>query len=140
MPLVSPMFSDEEVKADAFKDGRAQPPLSVPLESLSQTENLPDPLTYPIVVNGHGERLGRLLSDASARSISTSPAPATTWKDRPTVFWARNKGLALVILAQLFGSVMSLTTRLLETEGAHGRAMHPFQVRSPGLGTCIYIG
>lgn len=132
------MSDDEQVKGNASKGDRAHTPLGVPLEPLSGIETLPDPLTYSIV-DEHGDRLGRLLSGASARSTSRSPAPVRTWKDRSNMFWGRNKGLALVILAQLFGSVMSLTTRLLETEGAHGHAMHPFQVRSPGILGGMYV-
>ena len=118
----------DRIKSNASKGDTAYAPLGVPLDSFSGIETLPGPLTYS-TVDGDGNGLERLLSGASVRSISTSPAPVRTWKDGPNVFWARNKGLALVILAQLFGSVMSLTTRLLVTEGAHGHAMHPFQVR-----------
>ena len=38
-------------------------------------------------------------------------------------FWKRNRGVVLVAGAQLFGSLMNLTARLLELEG-----MHPFQI------------
>ena len=139
MPLLSLMSDDEQVKGNASKSDSAHAPLGMPLEPFSGIEPLPGPLIYT-TVDGHGDRLGRLLSGGSARSNSTSPAPARTWRDRSNLFWARNKGLALVILAQLFGSAMSLTTRLLETEGAHGHAMHPFQVRSPGFWVaCMYI-
>lgn len=34
----------------------------------------------------------------------------------------------MVILAQLFGVMMNVTTRLLETEGGHEAGMHPFQI------------
>lgn len=44
-------------------------------------------------------------------------------------FYARNKGLAYVLLAQVFGVLMNVTTRLLEIEGNRGAGMHPFQVR-----------
>lgn len=42
-------------------------------------------------------------------------------------FYQRNKGLAYVLLAQVFGVLMNVTTRLLEIEGNHGAGMHPFQ-------------
>lgn len=42
--------------------------------------------------------------------------------------WITNYGAFLVLLAQFFGSVMNLATRLLETAGEHGTPMHPFQI------------
>ena len=45
-------------------------------------------------------------------------------KGRVQTFWKRNKSLALVGLAQVFGVLMNVATRVLETEGK----MHPFQV------------
>ncbi|KAF7512423.1 hypothetical protein GJ744_001358 [Endocarpon pusillum] len=43
-------------------------------------------------------------------------------------FWLRNKGVVLVLLAMVFGSGMNVAARLLETDGGHGKAMHPFQI------------
>ncbi|ETN40323.1 uncharacterized protein HMPREF1541_04599 [Cyphellophora europaea CBS 101466] len=42
--------------------------------------------------------------------------------------WITNYGALLVLGAQLFGCLMNLSTRLLETPGDHGPAMHPFQI------------
>lgn len=42
--------------------------------------------------------------------------------------WIRNKGLFLVLLAQVFGTLMNVTTRILEVEGNNGKGLHPFQV------------
>ena len=119
----------EGEKEDIPKNDRAYSFLGVPLESLSRhsTGTISDLSTYA-ADDGDDNRLGRLLSGASARSKSRSPGPVRTRKDRFIVFWGRNRGLALVILSQLFGALMSVTTRLLETEGAHGHGMHPFQV------------
>lgn len=44
-------------------------------------------------------------------------------------FFEKNKGLAYVLLAQLFGTLMNVTTRVLEMEGNNGNGMHPFQVQ-----------
>ena len=41
--------------------------------------------------------------------------------------------MALVLLSQFFGALMSVTTRLLETSGS---GMHPFQVRLPVMIRC----
>lgn len=45
-------------------------------------------------------------------------------------FYQNNRGLAYVLLAQVFGCLMNVTTRLLEIEGNRGEGMHPFQVCS----------
>ena len=39
-----------------------------------------------------------------------------------------NYGALLVMLAQFFGTLMNLSTRLLEHPGPHGEGMHPFQI------------
>jgi hypothetical protein len=73
---------------------------------------------------------GSLISnDAAARPPSTSPVPPQNGR-RGTLstLWIRNKGVVLVLLSQAFGSLMNVATRILETDGAHGKAMHPFQV------------
>lgn len=70
----------------------------------------------------------RPMVHGGSRMHSRSPAPRSTWRHSVHESWARNKGLILVILAQLFGALMSVTTRLLETDGSHGKGMHPFQV------------
>ena len=75
----------------------------------------------------------------SARVATYAPPPDPLQTDDATQstgargllqrFWLRNKGLALVLLAQVFGTLMNVTTRLLEIEGNNGKGMHPFQVR-----------
>lgn len=54
-------------------------------------------------------------------------------------FWSRNKGLALVFMSQFFGTLMNVTTRILEKEGNEGKGMHPFQV-SYGASKCCFCG
>jgi hypothetical protein len=44
--------------------------------------------------------------------------------------YERNRGVAYVLLAQVFGVLMNVTTRILEIEGNKGLGMHPFQVGS----------
>lgn len=79
-------------------------------------------------------RTGRLLLTTDGAQLS-SMAPRPSRMDQGTwaVFWARNKGSALVLLSQLFGGLMSVTTRLLETSGS---GMHPFQVCAPIPSNC----
>ena len=82
-------------------------------------------------------RAGYPLGHGGARLRSSSLGSEGCWRHRLNDFWARNKGLILVILAQLFGALMSVTTRLLETDGKHGPGMHPFQVIAATLRMAI---
>lgn len=51
------------------------------------------------------------------------------WKSRIRAIWYHNLGLLYMLVAMLFGSLMNVTTRMLEVEGNHGEGLHPFQVR-----------
>lgn len=51
------------------------------------------------------------------------------WQARLYASWLRNAGLFYMLLAQVFGVMMNVTTRLLEIEGNKGKGLHPFQVR-----------
>lgn len=46
--------------------------------------------------------------------------PRSKW----TFFWLRNKGMFLVLMAQMFGASMNVMTKVLEMYSS----MHPFQV------------
>ena len=63
--------------------------------------------------------------------IHGSPRPKTYkpgWRGRLEAFWVRNKGLAYMLAAQVFGTLMNVTTRLLEIEGNKGKGLHPVQI------------
>lgn len=87
-------------------------------------------------------RNGRSHSRVSyLRNGSRSPAPSNTWRSAFQRFWQRNRGLWLVSLAQFFGALMNVTTRLLELEG---EGMHPFQILFARMGItliccCFYM-
>ena len=102
---------------------------AAPLESSFRPSigSLSDISTYS-ADNENERRASGPLALERGSLASRSSRPAKAWKGRVDGFWARNKGLVLVILAQLFGALMSVTTRLLETEGSHGLGMDPFQV------------
>ena len=108
-----------------------QPYLDVPLQSAfaRSSATFSDLSTYS-ADNENERRTGRLLTvSTSGRLLSRSPAPSPpTWKQAFRLFWARNKGLGLVMLSQLFGVMMNVTIRLLEISGTSGPGMHPFQV------------
>ncbi|KAJ5160539.1 uncharacterized protein N7482_007543 [Penicillium canariense] len=50
--------------------------------------------------------------------------PRTAWRAKLRVFWLQNKGMFLVLMAQMFGASMNVMTQLLEIHSS----MHPFQV------------
>ena len=39
--------------------------------------------------------------------------------------WTKNRGLFLVLVSQFFGTLMNITTRLLEMEGNDGKKTNP---------------
>lgn len=69
-------------------------------------------------------RLGRNLNHVpfqEDRNQTSQPLAAPqTLKERIQASWITNKGLALVLVAQFFGTLMNVTTRMLEMEGNDG--------------------
>src|SRR6266513_5012952 len=113
-------------KVSDWKDRLNVPNRESTLRSLS-----PDTLYEFSIDDGEAARIGRPLLRrpvAIDRHPSQSPTSPPTIKSRLKAFWIRNKGLALVLLAQFFGILMNVTTRLLEVEGNNGKGMHPFQI------------
>lgn len=146
--LPASVLRDSLLKADhanpTAKTSHHQPYLDVPLQSAfaRSSDTLSDLSTYS-ADNENERRTGRLLNlSPDGRLLSRSPAPLPrTWKGRILVFWASNKGLAFVILAQVFGVMMNVTTRLLELAGTSGPGMHPFQILFARMtGTLVLSG
>lgn len=81
----------------------------------------------------------RTTSRASHIRRSHSPIPPLSWTATAQTFWARNRGLLLVSLSQLFGALMNVLTRSLELEGS---GMDPFQILFARMGItmlcCIF--
>ncbi|MCJ1304932.1 hypothetical protein MMC08_007745 [Hypocenomyce scalaris] len=130
-------------KQPSSKTNNHQHLLDVPPQTSFRpsTDTVSDISTYS--ADNENERgTGRpFLTTNGPRLSSMSPAPAKTWKGAWAVFWARNKGMALVLLSQLFGGLMNVTTRLLETSGSD---MHPFQILFARMSitaflACIYM-
>ena len=89
--------------------------------------------------------------DASQTRWSAQGHAPRTFREKLNAFWQRNRGVALVLVSQVFGTLMNVTTRVLEIEGNHGKVsltsshiyltawltglqgMHPFQVDASGL-------
>lgn len=128
---------ESSLKADhgnpSAKPSNQQPYLdvSLPIQSVfaRASATFSERSTYS-ADNENERRTGRLLTLSSrGRLLSRSPAPSPrTWKEAFGLFWAKNKGLSLVIFAQLFGVMMNVANKLLETSGTSGPGMHPFQV------------
>jgi hypothetical protein len=87
--------------------------------------------------NENERRIGRpSCPTPQARLPSRSPAPPPKgWKGKWTWFWGQNKGLILVALSQVFGSLMSVTVRLLEEESS----INPLQVCAPFFNNCTRL-
>lgn len=85
----------------------------------------PDPSLVSID-DSNNVRIGRTPDRSSipfyhARQLSRSPSPPRSFKGRIQASWTANKGLALVLISQLFGTLMNVTTRMLEMEGNNGK-------------------
>lgn len=72
-----------------------------------------------------------MISVREPQSAPISSQSQSRWKQSHAYrAWAQSKGMLMVILSQFFSSSMNVMTQLLERDGAHGKAMHPFQVRA----------
>ena len=113
-------------------------PLSGPIRPLS-----PDTLSNLSVDEYEQIRPGRRSShqqDGSRRSPSQSPTPPPRGvRGKLHQFWVRNKGLAYMLLGQVFGTLMNVTTRLLEVEGNKGKGLHPFQILFARMGITFVL-
>ena len=136
LPAIPEAF-DASSSISTVEHGKALPKiaaneqyLDVPLQSaFARTSDTFSDHSLYSAEDDNERRTGRLLAVSSGSRLSSlSPAPPTRWKDRATRSWTKNKGLALVCLAQFFGVMMNVTIRVLEMDGSHGPAMHPFQV------------
>jgi drug/metabolite transporter (DMT)-like permease len=64
-----------------------------------------------------------------AGSLTQHDAASTSrFRAAWTAFLEMNTGALLVLAAQGFGTGMNISARMLETPGAHGEPMHPFQI------------
>lgn len=65
------------------------------------------------------------LNGSGSKWLSQKPK---SWRLKLRAFWIRNLGLFYMLLAQVFGTIMVVTTRYLEVFGNNGKGFHPFQV------------
>ena len=117
----------QKPKSLSFSNGGfLSAPLTGPVRPLS-----PDTISNLSIDEYEQIRPGRPSRqlDGDGRRISDSPAPPRGFKGKLQSFWIRNKGLAFMLLGQVFGTLMNVTTRLLEIEGNKGKGMDPANVR-----------
>ncbi|KAL8927781.1 MAG: hypothetical protein Q9208_002197 [Pyrenodesmia sp. 3 TL-2023] len=120
-------------KADGKGRGRA---VSPPQPSFRQSSD-DDRSIYSADDEHEGQR-GRLLAPSILRYKSVSPttAPSWSWRAKGNALWTANKGLVLVLVAQFFGGLMNVTTRLLETSVDH---LNAFQVMFVRMGITLLL-
>lgn len=126
--LISLDLSNGAKNDKSFDVGR-QDGLQVPGYSDHIRPASPDTLSLLSVEEYEPLRTARSASRDGRRNVSQSPAPPKGWKGRIQASWVRNKGVLMVVLAQVFGTSMNVLTRMLELEGNNGKGMHPFHVR-----------
>lgn len=74
--------------------------------------------------------------DGGHQALTLKPTWTAKWQAKLHASWIRNAGLFYMLLAQVFGVMMNVTTRLLEIEGNKGKGLHPFQVRIMEIDLC----
>ncbi|KAJ5893834.1 hypothetical protein N7495_005525 [Penicillium taxi] len=62
--------------------------------------------------------------DESEDAAAAAERPRQAWKARLRLIWLRNKGMFLVLMAQVFAASMNVMTQVLEIQSG----MHPFQI------------
>ncbi|KAL1964302.1 hypothetical protein VTN77DRAFT_7122 [Rasamsonia byssochlamydoides] len=60
--------------------------------------------------------------------LEPAAPPRRTLRTMLWTAWLQSKGMLMVILSQFFGASMNVMTQMLEKDGSHGKAMHPFQI------------
>jgi len=136
---VEPISSTTKLphQREAPKDG-----LIAPIGSAILRLPSPDAFSELSIDESEVIRIGRpllRLPEQAGRHASKSPAPPHSVAGKIKAFWTRNKGLALVLVAQIFGVLMNVTTRLLEVEGNNGKGMHPFQILFARMGITVAL-
>ncbi|KAL1612435.1 hypothetical protein SLS60_000662 [Paraconiothyrium brasiliense] len=119
---------DDNDSVAKIVDSATEPDVKVSVKSRTKEDALtvtftggirtPSPNPSVLSVDNFG-RLGRRENVGHGRRCtSRSPAPpAKTLREKLKVFWVENLGLILVLVSQLFGTLMNVTTRMLEVEG-----------------------
>lgn len=100
-------------------DPDAYPETETDLESLTRYE--PIPISSDENDNENDDDEYNEDNEEYANAIAR---PKTKYAAKARIFWLRNKGMFLVLLAQMFGASMNVMTQVLEIHSS----MHPFQI------------
>ncbi|KAF2704863.1 hypothetical protein K504DRAFT_461112 [Pleomassaria siparia CBS 279.74] len=117
---------------------------SQPSLNVTYTGSIRAPSPNPSLISIDDTNIVRLISyDPDYIHVSDSGRDATrahaprTWTQKIKKAWIANKGPALVLIAQVFGTLMNVTTRILEMEGNNGQGYHPFQILFVRMGITV---
>lgn len=143
MSVLPPKAPVDDSPNDKIADSTSELEQEVPVKSgakpddalaVAFTGGIRAPSPNPSLLSvEYADRLGRSAEyfrvPDGRRRASRSPAPPPkTLKEKVKAFWTANLGLLLVLVSQLFGTLMNVTTRMLEIEGNNGKGYHPFQI------------
>ncbi|KAL8720244.1 MAG: hypothetical protein Q9225_002876 [Loekoesia sp. 1 TL-2023] len=123
-------------KADAKAERQPYLDQLAPLQTPFRPSSDDNASIYSADLENEPQR-GRLLVPPALRYHSLSPTPTQPWRVKCSTLWTANKGLVLVLVAQLFGALMNVTTRLLETSG---EPLNTFQVMFARTGITLVMG
>ena len=127
---------DSAPNAEERNNGFLRAALIRPIRSLS-----PDTISNLSADEYEQVRPGRAENQVNGglRVPLQSPSPPRGWRAKLRAFWIRNLGLAYMLLAQIFGTLMNVTTRLLEVEGNQGKGLHPLQILFARMGITLVL-
>ncbi|KAK5110136.1 hypothetical protein LTR62_006270 [Meristemomyces frigidus] len=129
---------ENQIKADAYASGNGflTAPLTGPIRPLS-------PDTLSILSADEYEQIHPTVNspyaDNATDHLGHAGGETANWRIKLHAFYLRNKGLGYMLIAQIFGTLMNVTTRLLEIEGNNGKGMHPFQILFARMGITVVL-
>ena len=117
-----------------INNGFLSAPLSAPIRPLS-------PDTISNLSADEYEQIGpaRTSDRQNVGSIQSSMPAPTGWRGRLERFWIRYKGVAFLLVAQIFGCLMHSIRLLLYIEGNKSKGMHPFQILFMRMGITFIL-
>ncbi|KAK0260943.1 hypothetical protein LTR91_002161 [Friedmanniomyces endolithicus] len=137
-PAVTPKPESEDYrKPGIYSSGNNNGSLSAPLSGPIR------PLSPDTISNLSIEEYEQLQPRRSRTNDELQHAglkrPLRGWRAKLRAFYIHNLGLGYMLIAQVFGTMMNVTTRLLEVEGNKGRGMHPFQILFARMGITLVL-
>ncbi|KAK0336337.1 hypothetical protein LTS02_001989 [Friedmanniomyces endolithicus] len=114
-------------------NGSLSAPLSGPIRPLS-----PDTISN-LSIEEYEQLQPRRSRTTEESHHAAIKRPPRGWRAKLRAFYIHNLGLGYMLIAQVFGTMMNVTTRLLEVEGNKGRGMHPFQILFARMGITLVL-